>query len=178
MIAYADIEADYAELRDFILNDVDRIVALETGGNYAAAALIACAHESLAKVQARKAHDTFTDTLPDAWQPVAPSLFDALRNGIVHRYVTKAVVVDGTRIEINISWREKPHLNLDKQDGVLYLNVPTMAAQLRGAFDAYEIDLRANEAACRRFVERHRKARESYPQGAELAAWRQLLAQR
>jgi hypothetical protein len=85
-------------------------VGLE-GANYAAAALITCAHETLAGLRSgAPAHATFGETLPTIWQPVAQSLFDALRNGVVHGYATKTLIVNGRRIELSVSWREQQHL--------------------------------------------------------------------
>jgi hypothetical protein len=90
---FAEIEQDFRELRTFILHDLDQIVGLE-GANYAAAALITCAHETLAGLRSgAPAHATFGETLPTIWQPVAQSLFDALRNGVGHGYATKTPIV-------------------------------------------------------------------------------------
>ena len=135
-VEFAAIERDFEELRSFILNDIRQIVALEQGANYAAAAIIACAHETLAQLHLRgsRKYATFAETLPTAWRAVAPSLFDALRNGIAHGYATKTIVVAGSRVEIGVSWRERQHLSFDPIGELLYLNVQQLAKDLEAAF--------------------------------------------
>jgi hypothetical protein len=84
------------------------------------------------------------ETLPEHWLAVAPSLYDALRNDIVHRYDTRRIRVDGRDIELAITWGSGRHLTF--ANGQLVLAVPDLAAGLRRAFDAYEAALRADGA--------------------------------
>ncbi len=84
----------------------------------------------------------FRNQLPFRWQPVAKSLYHALRNGLVHHYDPKQIIVDGRRVECFVSWRERPHLSLE--DARVYLNVQQMAIDLRRAFDDYDRALRAD----------------------------------
>jgi hypothetical protein len=174
-VEFAQIEADFAELRNFILTDIDLIVGMASGGNYAAAAIITCAYETLAAVRGKAKHEVFAESLPDEWRAVAPSLFNALRNGVVHGYRTKAVVVDGRRLEISVSWRQMRHLSFDASRQTLYLNVQQMAADLRRAFEAYEDLLRSNAAARDTYLKRRRGA-EVHPPAAQLEAWRRILS--
>jgi hypothetical protein len=176
-VEFADIDKDFDALRSFILNDLDQIVALKTGANYGATALITCGHETLAALRDPQApkHATFAESLPTVWQPVAQSLYDALRNGIVHGYATKRLIVNAHRIELSVSWRKERHLSLDAESGVLYLNVQQMATDLRDAFARYEDALRTDAAARRSFQSKRRKAREVQPQGEQKAAWLRLL---
>ena len=174
-VQFSDIEEDFGELRGFILNDVDRIVSMEIGGNYAAAALIACAYEALAQLRGVAKHGVFAENLPTEWLPVAQSLYDALRNGIVHGYATKAIVIDGRQVEIGVSWREQQHLSLDRVHRIVFLNVAAMADHLRHAFEHYEALLRSDTEARERFVRQRRRGRDVSPRGDELAAWKVLL---
>jgi hypothetical protein len=175
-VQFADIEGDLDEIRAFILNDVERIVAMEGGVNYAAAAVIACAYEALARLRAMANYAVFAETLPQEWRPVGRSLYDALRNGIVHGYSTKTLLVEGRRVEIGVSWRDHPHLSFDAVRQTLFLNVTTMAAELRQTFENYEGQLRSSPDARERFVRGRRREREVSPQGDQLAAWQALLA--
>jgi hypothetical protein len=176
-VQYVDIVRDFEELRSFVLNDLDQVVGLEKGANYAAAAIIACAHETLARLHSPQVPDyaTFGEALPSSWKLVARSLYDALRNGIVHGYATKALIVNGQRLELSISWREHRHLSFDAVGGILYLNVQQMAADLHEAFTRYENVLRADAAARESFQRKRRKAREVHPQGDQKAAWLDVL---
>ncbi len=100
------------------------------------------------------------------------SLYGALRNGLIHHYDPKLIVVDGHRIELGISWRREPHLSL--RDGRLYLNVQQMATDLGAAFDSYEQALRA-DATLRDRLWCRRTREEQLCDPSEAEAWRGLL---
>ena len=141
---FEEIEPKLRELRAFVLNDLESVVDREVGGNYAAAALIVSAYDALGDLRKEKGAVPFEEQLPATWRPVAKSLYDALRNGLVHHYDPKLIVVDGQRIELCISWRERPHLSIE---GARFnLNVQRMAVDLRVAFDDYEQALRADSS--------------------------------
>jgi hypothetical protein len=111
-IEFDQIEASFRQLRDFILHDLERIVDQEIGGNYAATAIIVCAHDSIANLRDGKANAgerPFAETLPEEWRPVAPSLYDALRNGLVRAYEPQRLVINGHEIGLGLSWRQRAH---------------------------------------------------------------------
>jgi hypothetical protein len=99
------IEKPFVELRDFVLNDLDRLTSQEIGGNYLAAALIMCAHEAIADLRDGRplGELPFADSLPPKWRAVAPSLYGALRDGLVHGYEAKWIRVDARRIELGVA---------------------------------------------------------------------------
>ena len=178
-VAFAQIETEFNRLRSFLLNDVERILGLEPGVNYAAAAVIACGFEALADVRDGKSNAgeaPFAETLPRNWRPVAPSLFDALRNGIVHGYETQCIVANGETVQVVIAWRHAEHLAWDA--GRLVLNVRAMAAGLRERFAEYEDLLRKDAAARDRFLMRSGRDRERHVRGREAEAWAGLLRTR
>lgn len=99
------IEKPFVELRDFVLNDLDRLTSQEIGGNYLAAALIMCAHEAIADLRDGRplGELPFADSLPPKWRAVAPSFYGALRDGLVHGYEPKWIRVDARRIELGVA---------------------------------------------------------------------------
>jgi hypothetical protein len=110
---FATIERDFQRLRGFVLNDLDRIVGAETGGNFAAVALVLVACEALGQLRyggQRPEVRAFSDCLPDEWQPVARTLYDALRNGLVHNYDAMNIWIDGEAIGFEFAWRGERHL--------------------------------------------------------------------
>jgi hypothetical protein len=48
-LSFADIEAKFDSVFGFIQRDLERFLALDVGGNFAVAALAACACETLAR---------------------------------------------------------------------------------------------------------------------------------
>ncbi len=67
---FEQIEPELVELREFVLNDLQRIVDQDVGGNYAAAALISSAYEELARLRKEAKHVPFRERLPEQWRPV------------------------------------------------------------------------------------------------------------
>jgi hypothetical protein len=175
-IGYAQIQTDLAKLRSFVLGDIDRMLELEPGVNYAAAVVIACGFEALANVRDGRENagqQPFAETLPARWRPVASSLFDALRNGIVHGYETQLIRVGDQTVELAIAWRVTEHLMW--YEGQLVLNVRALAACLRERFDDYDQRLRADGSARDLFFKRRRRQREHQVRGDEAVAWRSLI---
>jgi hypothetical protein len=83
-VAFEQIEPELRRLREFVLNDLDRIVDQPVGGNYAAVAVVLCAYDAIANLggAANAGEIPFADGLPEAWTPVAPTLYNAPRNGL------------------------------------------------------------------------------------------------
>jgi hypothetical protein len=176
-VCFDQIKIDFAELRDFFLNDLERIVSQEIGGNYAVAALVMMAHEEIARVRYAKknaGHESFSLTLPKQWQPVASSLYDALRNGLVHGYRAQTILLDSLSVEIAVSWREHDHLTTN--GARVYLNAEQLSSDLRKTFDEYEAELRDQAGQRDRFLTQRRKASAwTVRNPAEAKAWQRLL---
>jgi len=180
-IAFDAIESRFRELRDFVLNDLNLLLGSPRGGNYAAALLIATACEALGHLRYESGGGSkfFEEyMLPENWRPVSDSLFNALRNGLAHRFAPKVLLqVNSGPIELGISWREKPHLRCDQEKGCVYLNITNMAQSLALAFEAYDSQLREDPVFRDRFDQRWGKGRVVEVQDAtERHAWRQLLS--
>ena len=176
------IKPHFQQLREFILNDLQLLVSQEKGGNYITACLIACACEALSWLRYGKPYkgeDFFAKMMvPANWQPVGKSLYGALRDGIVHGYDTMFIVVGSRRVEIVVSWRLYPHLSFGKAGAYLYLNVQTMADDLRAALEKYELELKANPKLRGLYFETMKKMKckwEKQPGPKELGVWNELL---
>lgn len=179
-VSYDDIKEDYERVRHNITNDLTLLVSQDIGGNYLAAFLIACACETIGWYKYNSPHEgnmILKELLPAEWKPVAFSLYDAMRNGIGHRYETKALKVEGARLDICISWKEKPHLTFSPDKSTVYLNVETMAAQVHVLFRQYESDLRDSQDLRGKFLNGSRGKWETPPPESERAAWVQLRSQ-
>lgn len=178
-VSYDDIKEDFERVRHYITNDLTLMVRQDVGGNYLAAFLIACACETIAWYKYHKQHKgsvILKELLPVEWKPVAFSLYDAMRNGIAHRYETKTLKVGGTRLEIGISWKDKPHLTFASDKSAVYLNIKDMAVQVHALFGQYENDLRNSPDLRGKFREGSRGKWEKCPPGNENATWIKLLS--
>jgi hypothetical protein len=181
-VDYEMIRPHFEELRNFILNDLQLLVSQKNGGNYITACLIACACEAMSWLRygvPQKGELFFKEMmLPDKWKPVASSLYSALRDGIVHGYNTKTIIVGSRRGEIAVSWRNFSHLMVHKAGAYIYLNMQTMATDLKSALQKYEAELKADPKLRERYFEVITKMKnkwEKQPGPKELETWKALL---
>ena len=181
-VSSAAIEKKFDRVFGFIRRDLERILTLNPGGNYAVALLTACACETLAKYRdgSGEGADVFAGLLPlGPYQKIAKTLYNALRNGLVHRYDAKDIQLDGRIVEIAIAWKEHQHLSVKEIDGVpnLVLNVNDLCHDLFSAFDQYRDSLEKDGAARDKFFTTYRreKVMEAKPGDDEVGAWQEIL---
>lgn len=171
----------FERLRQFLLTDLDRIIGQEVGGNYAATTLIAVGCEILGKLKyggkgteagRRFFGELVRERVPTA---VADTIFDAIRNGLAHWYDTQEIRVDGQRLSVGISWRERPHLCVDRKTAILYVNVRDLFKDFTEAVERYARLLLEDVAARRKFLKAWQKSRVRATHVQERAAWLELL---
>ncbi|HSL03489.1 MAG TPA: hypothetical protein VK901_08125 [Nitrospiraceae bacterium] len=178
-IPYSRIKTRYKRVRHFLTNDLKLLVIQPSGGNYLAAFMIACACETISwfRYGTNKGDSIFAEKLlSPAWQPVASSLYDAMRNWIAHRYETKTLRIADKRLEIGISWKKKPHLSFSRNRKVVFLNIQTLSEQVFHMLDEYEEELKTNSSLRERFYQSMKGKWQQKPDGGELEAWKTILS--
>ncbi len=181
-VSFVDIEGKFDRVFGFIRRDLERILTLEEGGNFAVALLATCACETLAKYRYRSGEgaDAFKTLLPQGrYQTVARTLYDVLRNGLVHRYDAADLRFDGKTVRFAIAWKKSQHLSTIEIGGIpnLIINVNDLCGSLFSAFDEYETELRNSGEARDRFFQTYRKESEKEVPDGEIDAWRNILKQ-
>ena len=180
-LPFAEIERKFAGVFGFIRRDLERILSLDPGGNYAAAALITCACETLARYRDGTGEGTsaFSTLLPDGpFRVVAKTLYNLLRNGLVHSYDTADIRIENTTLRLAISWRVHRHLSIIEIEGVpnLVLNAQVLAGDLFKALDEYRRELEASGEARDHFFAAHRSLQPyDVRVPAEVDAWKAIL---
>ena len=159
-VSFEDIEDKFDRIFGYIRRDLERILELEVGGNFAVALLITCACQTLAKFRhgGSEGYKVFRDLLPgDPYKAAAKPLYNVLRNGLVHRYDAPDIRFDGQTLRFAIAWRESRHLSIKQIDSVpnLVLNVRKICEELFSAFDKYQDQLRQKSEARNSFLKRH-----------------------
>ncbi len=180
-VSFADIAPKFDRVFGFIQRDLERILTLDPGGNFAVAGLAACACETLARYRygTGEGADVFSRLLPAGpLKVVARCLYDILRNGLVHRYDTADIRVEGRVIQLAISWGAQPHLSIQDIEGVpnLVLNVRTLCGDLFTQFAEYRRELEQSAETRDRFFMRYRETgvvEITVP--AQLEAWKAIV---
>jgi hypothetical protein len=178
-VDFQAIEQRFREIFGFIQEDLSRIIQIEPGVNYAAAALIACACEALARYRnaSGEGGDAFATLLPGGiYQTVAKTIYNALRNGLVHSYEAQDIQFNGSCVGLAIAWRETPHLSLREEDKPqLVLNIRELCERLSGQINLFREKLMADANARDRFLTQCGKARVCTASGPqEVQAWKEL----
>lgn len=89
---------------------------------------------------------------------------------------TKAIVVDGRRVEVAVSRQESPHLTFSSDKKFLYLNLRNLAEDLKRVLRHYETELRADAGLRDKFFTSMRSEREQHViDPVEKVAWEELL---
>ncbi len=180
VVPYENIRAEVERLCAYLTQDLDILIAQEIGGNYLAAALITCACDALSylKYGHRNRGDLFfAEILPDLWRPIAKTLYNAIRNGIIHTYETKTIILDSRRLDIAVSWRAKPHLHLSARGTEVYVNVSQLSQDLKAAIARFEADLKVNGNLRGTFFRAMRGEREINAVNPERQIWQRVLSQ-
>ena len=162
------------QLKTFITNDINQLLSLERGGNYAVALLITIGSEALSKLEGKATTPT-TGVFRELVKPyglnaaMADDLFEALRKQLAHVYDTKLLKVGRHEFGIYVGWGAYEHMSIlrDRDPHGLYLNVRTMW----GDFE------RILEDKTKQFANDHtpipREVREAT--GQSIAGWRRLF---
>jgi hypothetical protein len=154
------------------------MVRRKTGGNYLAAALITCACDTLSHLKHGKQNKGelfFAEVIPTQWRPLAPVLYEAIRDGIVHLYDTKIIRVNSKKIDVVISWRMKPHFHRSADGNQIFVNVRKLASDFKAALKRFEAELKVNPQLRETFAKGMPKSREVSVRMREQVAWEKCL---
>jgi len=121
VVSFTDIEDKFDRVFGFIQRDLERTLTLDPGGDFAVPGLATCACETLARYRCGSSEgaEVFLRLLPDGpFRVIGKSVYDILRNGLVHRYDTADIRIEGKTIRLAISWRAEPHLSVKDIEGL------------------------------------------------------------
>jgi len=166
---FEQIDSEVKKIRNYVFHDLELIVKQQTGGNYAAIAIMLCACDLFARLRYCRRDEgwrfvvDYMGTLNANYAKIGKTLYDALRHGIMHSYETKKVRIGNRLIDFGISWREKQHFSVDSEKSRIHINVPAIHSDLTQAFEAYVEDLKKNGQLRDNFRNMLRKDAETAP---------------
>jgi hypothetical protein len=177
-IDYEAIRPRFEQIREYVIDDLDRVINQTEGGNYIAAALVTCACDAMSNLKFGKenqGHLFFEEVLPKEWRPVAKTLYEAIRHGLVHTYDTRLVCVGSREIEVVISWGQKPHLRLSQDGKQIYINIKQLSRDFKSVMKQYESDLLEQVTLRNNFMRSINRWRKQIVKQCEVATWDHLL---
>jgi hypothetical protein len=182
-VSFAKIENRFERIFGFIQKDLEQLLSLEAGGNFAIATLAACACEPLARywLGSGEGADAFARLLPSgAFQTIAKTLYNCLRNGFVHHYGCSDMDLgSGVVVQLAISRRKRAHLSVTSMDGrpTLVLNAEVLCRGLFRLFETYREVLENDADARDHFIKTFNGVGAIKVQRAsEVTAWKEILS--
>jgi hypothetical protein len=182
-LSFEDIEKEYEESLGYIKNDVSALCGQNETVNYTVALLVACACEVMATaaVKGMQPKDVFAGLLPDGdWKALAKPLYEALRNGLAHKFDTKHLQVDGKSVQIYFRWTGEHIVEIVSVSSRIGLFIGTrpLGRLLCKKIDEFRDGLQADAAARERFRQAYRCQNTTKCSTVETAAWRRLVSGR
>jgi hypothetical protein len=180
-LSFADIEKEFDESLGYIKNDISALCRQNEKVNYTVALLVACGCEVLAvgRGDRKRPHDVFAELLPtNDWKALAKPLYEALRNGLAHKFDTKHLHVDGQRIQIYFFWTRKKIVDIRPGGTGLFIGTRPLGALLCTKIEEFRQKLQTDAAARELFRRAYKSQNMTGCSTTETAAWKRLLAGR
>ena len=177
---FVEIQNEFGNSLGYVRQDIRWLVEQNSRLQYTVALLVSCGCEMLASCRGdkfRKGESVFGELLPAGdWQALAKKIYSALRNGLAHGFDTRHILVDGQEHQMYFEW-ECPDTIATRKSALglrVVIGTRALAQALCAKIDEYEILLKTNEVARKRFMEaRQCPAKLTV---AESEAWRSLVA--
>lgn len=145
-----DALAEFTTLRERLKSGVRRVMEIDRKHpHYVAAVVMAIGCEAVGRLLnamdggSREAHDIFAKELVCQYiqldDEMGQNVFDAIRNGIAHRYETKPIELkDGRQIRVIVNWGEgRPHFGVCRDPLGIYINLFQMKRDFEAMLDRY-----------------------------------------
>jgi hypothetical protein len=175
-IAFGQIAVEFDESLGYIKNDIEALCHQNERVNYTVALLVGVGCEFLAEGDGNKRpYEVFAELLPsEDWRTLAKPLFEAVRNGLAHKFDTKHLYVDGERIQIYFSWDSKEIVVVDA--GRLFIGTRPLGLLFCTKIEEFRRKLQTDAMARRRFKQIHSSEDFTNCSAPQAAAWKRLLA--
>ena len=185
MVTFEQIRKQFDESLGYIQADLRKVRCAEPV-NYTAALLISCGCEIIAKRrlgEAGKANEVFAQLLPPTaeFHLISATLYDGLRNGLVHSFDTQRIVFKNGHVSITIAWKEGAHLSVTKDLQAapsIVLNMQTLADRLSARIEQYRDELQSTPAARDKFFTSWQSDEQATVHTSDIAnAWSSLTGE-
>lgn len=179
-IEFTQIAKEFQETFGYVRQDIEAIRKVNLGLNYTVVLLICCACQMLAWHKDLSDYQVFTSLLPDSepWRSLGKMIFEALRNGLAHRFRPDTLRVGKENWRFSIFWQNGTPVSAARGNpNWLLLSAKSLEERVIQLIDAYEQELRENARTRANFLEKSRKCiREIPPQAREVVnAWNTLV---
>ena len=156
--------------------DIAEILRKNLGLNYTIALLVCCACEMLTwhrELRSDQACEVFTSLLPDtdSYRTVGKTLWEALRNGLAHKFRPDTIRIENEEWRFTISSQSGPHMSVTEgKPHWIRLSIRECSTRVISQIDAYENELRTNADARLRFHEKSKSYIKILPADADKIA--------
>jgi hypothetical protein len=154
-ISFSQIQRAFDESLGYIVNDIRALCNQKERVNYTVALLVGVGCEFLAEDDANKRpYEVFAELLPsEDWKTLAKPLFEAVRNGLAHKFDTKHLYVDEKPVQIYFSWDSEEVVVIDA--GRLLIGTRPLGLLFCTKIEEFRRKLHADATARRHFKQVH-----------------------
>ncbi len=178
-LSFADIEKEFDESLGYIKNDISALCRQNQTVNYTVALLVGVGCEFLAEGRGdrKQPHEVFAELLPtDDWKAFAKPLYEAVRNGLAHKFDTKHLLIGGQRIQIYVSWTGQQIVDIGLGGTGLFICIRLLGALLCTKIEEFRQKLQDDPAARESFRQAYKDQDWTRCSEPETAAWKRLVA--
>ena len=178
-IEFTRISKEFQETFGYVRQDIESIRQANLGLNYTVVLLICCACQMLAWHKDLTDDQVFTSLLPDGkpWSLLGKVIFEALRNGLAHRFRPDTLRIGDELWRFSIFWQGGTPVSIARGNpNWLLMSAKFLEESVIRRIDAYEQELREDARARVKFLEKSQKCIREIPSqaGGVVTAWRTL----
>lgn len=185
-VAFTQIEKEFKETFGYIRQDMAAIRRADLRLNYTVTLLICCACQMLAWHRNLKDDQVFTSLLPndERYKLIGKTIFEALRNGLAHRFRPDTVKIGKEQWRFSIAWKGGTDATaIEGTPNWLQLNVKVLAERMTAQINEYEVELKTSPSARVNFQEKSKKCVKDVSGKSEQVsriaeAWRSVIGKR
>lgn len=157
VVPFSEIQEEFDETFGYVRQDIQAVLKSDLRLHYTLALLTCCACEMLSWHKGhRNPHAIFVELLPRTphHQQTGRTLWEALRNGLAHRFRPDTIQIDTTSWRFSISSGAEPIIGCRLGDPLwIQINIRRFSSLVIERIDAYEQELRTSAEACSKFKE-------------------------
>jgi hypothetical protein len=157
-IAFKEIETEFKETFGYVRQDIAEFLKNDRPLHYTIALLVCCTCEMLTwhrDLRDDQAYEVFSSLLPDPYTVVGKTLWEALRNGLAHKFRPDTIRIEDDNWRFTISSQPGPLMRVTRgQPHWIHLNIRDFSSRVISLIDAYEQELRTSPGARLRFHEK------------------------
>ena len=178
-ISWPQIRQEFNESFGYLRDDISRLRESKEAFGYTATLLICCTCDCIAWHKDIPEYKVLGSLLPSEqpYPKIAEKMFEALRNGLAHRFRPNTLSSGRDQYRFAVDWRSGRHLKTRHGDpNWIFLDLVVMCSGALSAIEDFQKELKESAAARSTFNRQHnKKLLTRIEDSANAEAWKSLM---